>query len=102
MDDVMTDPGEDRRAERARTQAEIARLETRRHQLDLARGEFDHEARRAGDALVRAGGRSLELEKRIKALRANQALTEADLEKADKALAALQRRLAEIERLSGA
>ncbi len=102
----MTEPQSGLPGERARIEAEIERLAARRHQLDLARGEFDHEARRAGDALVRVGGRSRELEERVKALRANQKLTEADLEKTGGALAALERRLAaitaEIGRLGGA
>ena len=90
----MTDPRNDLAGERARIEAEIERLAARRRQLDLARGEFDHEARRAGDALVRVGGRSRELEERVKTLRANQTLTETDLEKTAKALTALERRLA--------
>ena len=102
----MTDPRNELAGERARIEAEIERLAARRRQLDLARGEFDHEARRAGDALVRVGGRSRELEERVKALRANQTLTETDLEKTAKALTALERRLAaitaEIERLGDA
>ncbi len=102
----MTEPPSDLAGERARIEAEIERLAARRHQLDLARGEFDHEARRAGDALVRVGGRSRELEERVKTLRANRKLTEADLEKTGGALAALERRLAaitaEIGRLGGA
>ncbi len=101
----MTDPRNDLAGERARIEAEIERLAARRRQLDLARGEFDHEARRAGDALLRVGGKSRELEERVKALRANQTLTETDLEKTAKALAALERRLAaitaETDRLGG-
>ncbi len=102
----MTDPRNDLAGERARIEAEIERLAARRRQLDLARGELDHEARRAGDALLRVGGKSRELEERVKALRANQTLTETDLEKTANALTALERRLAaitaEIGRLGGA
>ncbi len=84
---------------RSELQAEIDALETRKHHLGQALGEFEHEARRVGDGLERAGGRAPELEARLKTLADNQRLTEKQIRKLDDEVAALNRRLAEIERL---
>ena len=92
----MPDARSDLLAKRAGVQAEIERLDAKRRQLDLALGEFEHEARRVGDALERLGGRSAELEARAKALAKNQKLTEADLARNAKARRRLERRHAEV------
>jgi chromosome segregation ATPase len=83
-------------AERARLEAEIESLQKRQRHLDLVRGEFEHDGRRVRDALERVGGRSHELEQRLRTLARNEKLTEADLEKDAKALKRLERRLAEV------
>ncbi len=93
----MAKPRSDPWAERASLRAEIEKLETRRRQLDLALGEFEHEARRVGDALERLGGRSPEHEARAKSLAKNRGLTERDLRRNAEALARLRRREAEIQ-----
>jgi chromosome segregation ATPase len=95
----MPDPRPDLLAKKARIEAEIEKLEKRHWQLDMVRDEFAHEARRAGDALERLGGRSSELEARVASLLDSEKLTEADLAKTAEALDGLKRRLAEIERL---
>ena len=83
-------------AARARLEAEIEALQVKQRRLDLVRGEFEHDGRRVRDALERVGGRSHELEPRMKTLARNEKLTEADLEKNAKALKRLERHLAEI------
>ena len=83
-------------AARARLEAEIEALQVKQRHLDLVRGEFEHDGRRVRDALERVGGRSHELEQRIKSLARNEKLTDTDLEQNAKALKRLERRLAEI------
>ena len=83
-------------AARARLEAEIEALRVKQRHLDLVRGEFEHDGRRVRDAMERVGGRSHELEQRMKALARNEKLTEADLEKNAKALKRLERRIAEV------
>ena len=92
----MPDAPSELRAARARFEAEIEALQAKQRNLDLVRGEFEHDGRRVRDALERAGGRSHELEQRMKTLARNEKLTEADLEKNAKTLKRLERRLAEI------
>ncbi len=46
------------RQEVDKIRAELKHLDQLEDVLDEARGEFEHELRRAGDALMRAGGRS--------------------------------------------
>lgn len=77
--------------------AEIKHLEQVEDVLDEARGEFEHELRRAGDALVRAGGRSWGVENRIKELKSNIALNRKDLEENKKRRQELETRLNKIE-----
>lgn len=84
-----------KQAEEIREQ--LRHLEQVEDVLDEARGDFEHELRRAGDALLRAGGRSREVEARIKALQANIALNRKDLENAGKQRQALEARLAAIK-----
>ena len=76
---------------------EIARLATHADALTTALGEFDHQARRYRDALERAGGRSREAERALKALRENQGLAGRDRAAAEAALDALRDRLAAIK-----
>ena len=83
-------------AARARLEAEIEALQVKQRHLDVVRGEFEHDGRRIRDALERVGGRSHELEQRMKSLARNEKLTETDLEQNAKALKRLERRLAEI------
>jgi len=83
--------------ERARLEREIAGLRAKRRQLDLALGEFLHEARRARDALERAGGRSHALHAKARGLKDNIRLTRRDLADSERQIEELQRRLAEIE-----
>ncbi len=83
-------------AARARLEAEIEALQVKQRHLDLVRGEFEHDGRRVRDALERVGGRSHELEQKMKSLARNEKLTETDLEQNAKALKRLERRLAEI------
>ncbi len=83
-------------AARARLEAEIEVLQVKQRHLDVVRGEFEHDGRRVRDALERVGGRSHELEQRMKSLARNEKLTDTDLEQNAKALKRLERRLAEI------
>jgi chromosome segregation ATPase len=83
-------------AARARLEAEIEALQVKQRHLDVVRGEFEHDGRRVRDALERVGGRSHELEQRMKSLARNEKLTDTDLEQNAKALKRLERRLAEI------
>ncbi len=92
----MPDASSELSAERARFEAEIEALRVKQRHLDLVRGEFEHDSRRVRDALERVGGRSHELEQRMKTLARNEKLTEADLEKNAKTLKRLERRLAEV------
>ena len=77
--------------------AELRHLAQIEDVLDEARGEFEHELRRAGDALVRAGGRSWRVENRIKELKGNIALNRKDLEENEKRRQELEARLKDIE-----
>ncbi len=83
-------------AARARLEAEIEALQVKQRHLDVVRGEFEHDGRRVRDALERVGGRSHELEQRMKTLARNEKLPDTDLEQNAKALKRLERRLAEI------
>ncbi len=83
-------------AARARLEAEIEALQVKQRHLNVVRGEFEHDGRRVRDALERVGGRSHELEQRMKTLARNEKLTDTDLEQNAKALKRLERRLAEI------
>lgn len=78
--------------------ATLKRLEQIEDVLDEARAEFEHELRRAGDALVRAGGRSWRVESQIKELRDNIALNKKDLEENKKQRQQLEICLKRIER----
>jgi septal ring factor EnvC (AmiA/AmiB activator) len=64
----------------AALRTEIERLERVEDTLEEARGDFDHELRRVCDALIRAGGRSLELDAKAAQLRKNIKLSEKDLQ----------------------
>ena len=68
------------RQEADKIRAELKHLDQLEDVLDEARSEFEHELRRAGDALVRAGGRSWGVENRIKELKGNIARNRKDLE----------------------
>lgn len=83
--------------EAEKIRAELKHLEQIEDVLDEARGEFEHELRRAGDALVRAGGRSLGVENRIKDLKGNIALNRKDLEENKKRRQEFEMRLKKIE-----
>ena len=52
--------------EAARLRAQILALERRQAELTTLLGEFDHELRRCRDALERAGGRSREVEEKMR------------------------------------
>lgn len=92
----MPDESSELSTERARLEAEIEALQVKQRHLELVRGEFEHDGRRVRDALERVGGRSHELEQRMRTLARNEKLTEADLERNAKDLQRLERRLAEI------
>ncbi|HEX9769560.1 MAG TPA: hypothetical protein VGA50_10335 [Kiloniellales bacterium] len=83
--------------ERERREREIERLRMKRHQLDLALGEFLHEGRRTRDALERVGGHSHALEAKARALEKNAHLTRRDLDDTDREIETLRRRLAAID-----
>jgi chromosome segregation ATPase len=83
--------------ERARLDREIAGLRAKRCQLDLALGEFLHEARRTRDALERVGGRSHALHAKARALKDNIRLTRRDLADCEGQIEKLQRRLAALD-----
>jgi chromosome segregation ATPase len=91
----MTTPSTE--TERERLEREIARLQVRRRQLDLALGEFLHEGRRTRDALERAGGRSHALETKARGLNKNVTMTRRDLDETDREIDRLRRRLAETD-----
>ena len=93
----MTESSRDLQTEAALIRAEIEELQAHARGLERVRGEFDHEYRRSRDALERAGGRSREVEARMKTLDRNQRLTCQDIGQNRRSLEALQRRLAEIE-----
>ena len=61
-------------ADRESVLAEIRRLDAAAQQLGDARGELEHERRRASDALERAGGRSRAQERRLDELRSARQL----------------------------
>jgi chromosome segregation ATPase len=85
------------REEVKKIRAELKHLDQIEDVLDEARGEFEHELRRAGDALVRAGGRSWGVENRLKELKGNVALNRKDLEENKKRRQKLEMRLKQIE-----
>jgi chromosome segregation ATPase len=85
------------REEVKKIRAELKYLDQIEDVLDEARGEFEHELRRAGDALVRAGGRSWGVENRLKELKGNVALNRKDLEENKKRRQKLEMRLKQIE-----
>jgi chromosome segregation ATPase len=82
--------------ERDRLEREIERREVKRRALDVALGEFLHEGRRTRDALERVGGHSHALEAKARGLKKNVKMTRQDLERTDREIGGLQRRLAEI------
>ncbi len=86
---------------RERLEREIARLRKKRHQLDLALGEFLHEGRRTRDALERAGGRGPALETKARRLSANAQMTRRELDVTDRAIEDLRRRLAALDASGG-
>ncbi len=79
-----------------RLEREIERREMKRRALDVALGEFLHEGRRTRDALERLGGHSHALEAKARGLKKNVKMTRQDLERTDREIEGLQRRLAEI------
>ena len=79
------------------TRATLKHLEQVEDVLDEARSEFEHELRRAGDALVRSGGRSWRVENRIKELKGNIALNRKDLDENTKRRRELETHLRSIE-----
>ncbi|MDH3377489.1 MAG: hypothetical protein OEQ39_11100 [Gammaproteobacteria bacterium] len=79
------------------TRVALERLEQVEDVLEEARDEFEHELRRAGDALVRSGGRSWRVENRIKELKDNIALNREDLNEKKKQRRELETRLSSIE-----
>jgi chromosome segregation ATPase len=83
--------------ERERLEREIERLRMKRHQLDLALGEFLHEGRRTRDALERAGGHSHALEAKARGLKTNAEMTRRELGETGREIERLRRRLAEID-----
>jgi len=83
------------------TRAALKHLEQVEDALDEARDEFEHELRRAGDALVRSGGRSWRVETQIKELKDNIALNRKDLDEKTKQRRELETRLRSIEQEVG-
>lgn len=79
----------------------LDRLERTEDVIEEGLGDFQHELRRVGDALVRVGGRSLELDRRERQLRENIKLARKDLEKNRVAREKLIKRLSTLEREIG-
>lgn len=88
----------DLREDAEKIRAELRHLEQVEHALEEARGEFEHELRRVGDALVRAG-RSRDLDSRDRQLRDNVALNRKDLDKNRARRHTLEARLRDIVRV---
>jgi septal ring factor EnvC (AmiA/AmiB activator) len=59
--------------------AELARLEAAADALEEALADFEHQLRRIGDGLIRAGGHSRELERQREIVSSNRRRTLADL-----------------------
>ncbi len=77
--------------------AEIEMLQRAKRSLDDALGEFDHQARRVRDALVRVGGISADLELKLETLERNTKLTLDDTAKNQTRRDRLDQELAAIE-----
>ena len=83
--------------EAQRIRNELARLEAIEDVLEEALGDFEHQLRRVGDGLVRAGGRSMDLEGQAKLFHDNRKLTLEDLEKNRARRRTLDERLSAID-----
>lgn len=83
--------------ERAQLEQEVARLAAKLRELGQVDGEFEHDARRLQDALERLGGRSSELEGRLRILAKNRKLTARDIAATETALQDRRRRLAALD-----
>lgn len=84
----------------AELKAEIKRLEQIEDALEEALGDFDHELRRVSDALIRAGGRSLELDEKTAQLRKNIRFSQRDLQSNRTQRLALGARLDDVKKRS--
>ena len=73
----------------------LSQLRKARRHLVAVRGDEDHQALRLQDGLERQGGRHRDTESRLSLLDAGRRLTKQALEKIDREIAALERRLAE-------
>lgn len=73
----------------------LAELRQARRHLAAARDDEDHQARRLKDSLERSGGRDRAAESRLSLLDEGRRLTGQALEKLDKEIAELERRLTE-------
>ena len=76
----------------------LERLEKTADVIEEGLSDFQHELRRVDDALVRAGGRSLELDRKERQLRENIKLARKDLEKNRVAREKLTKRLSTLDR----
>lgn len=85
----------------AELRSELERLEQVADALEEALGDFDHELRRVGDALIRAGGRSLALDEKAAQLRKNIKLSQKDLESNRIQRRTLESRLHDLENQTG-
>ena len=83
--------------ERAQLEQEVARLAAKLRELGQVDGEFEHDSRRLRDALERLGGRSSELEGRLRILAKNRKLTARDIAATETALRDRRRRLAALD-----
>ncbi len=86
----MTNPLQQLRASASDIRVRIERLEKTRQQLVLARRDLEHQIRRCGDGLERVGGRSRELEVKMKMLAKNRKLILKDEKKNQQELTKLK------------
>ena len=75
----------------------LSELRQARRNLAAARDDEDHQVRRLKDSLERHGGRSPDAESRLSLLDEGRKLTAQALEKIDREIAELKRRLATLQ-----
>ena len=75
----------------------LSELRQARRNLAAARDDEDHQARRLRDSLERHGGRSPDAESRLSLLDEGRRLTAMALEKIDKEIVDIERRLAALQ-----
>ena len=75
----------------------LSELRRARDHLAAAKGEEDHQARRLTESLERSGGRDRDSESRLSLLDEGRRLTAKALDKIEREVAKLERRLAALE-----